>query len=305
MHTTQFLVDTTWIEACQGAGAVARRQGPRKVAWDERVGGLMYLLVPKSGSSTSRRYMEVLSGAHDGQQPATTDWKEASQRLFQAFGTATTLTFVRDPAARFLSAVTTVLLRGNATQFTPSFIEAPDAVVQRLLRERCLHSERQAVPLRQSAARRAANVLCVLGECERRGPYWNEHLVPQIAYYAQPSVTASDSPTTWQPSPVHAAQFPEGEAGLPAMLRGWKEAVQRAGQNSTPGLAWSGSVPHLPAFHASAYNNHTDLALATVADSHEAAGAAVEEVWQILRNSRFEERIRNLYDADYRCLWWS
>lgn len=233
-----------------------------------------------------------------------TSWQEAVDALERSTGRVpVTLTFVRDPVPRFLSAVTTLMLRGNLTRSTPDFVppSAAAEVVRGVAEPGCLRSERVPLLAMQAAERRAANVLCILTACERRGLFTNPHVYPQISLMGMP--VARDAIEARQPTSVLVFALPEGVAGVDAMASGWLYAASRVGRDATPGLRWNGSHPQLPTGPI-VHNNHSSLALDILDDADNADNAdAVAHVWRVLERDQFAERVRRLYAVDYTCLW--
>ena len=82
--------------------------------------GVVYLYVPKAASSANRMYIEqVLNGSAAGR------WSQALAAIQEAQSAAVTLTFTRDPAARFMSAVGTILHRYNFSEVSALFYTHP------------------------------------------------------------------------------------------------------------------------------------------------------------------------------------
>ncbi len=195
------VVNGTWLQRCGGAEEVSawKSRHPFDLAAIGGTTGLIYLQIPKAGSSSSRAVIDRLihstlprNFSCPGGYCAYVSWSHALTTAGSASersdargrGRLTlTLTFSRDPVARFASAVGTILHRLNLTASAP---HPSGAIHPRSLHPDlfgCLSSER--VRLRGARAqleRRMRNLLCMLRHTERHGPYWDQHVAPQVAF---------------------------------------------------------------------------------------------------------------------------
>jgi len=293
------------LRTCGAVDPIMKLAHPRTSAMALNL-GVIYLYVPKAASSSNRMYVErVLNGS------ASVPWPEAVATVRQsrpADSAAVTLTFTRDPAARFVSAVGTILHRYNFSELKldPNSKLLTPAKKRESQLEACFRPE-WALPAPDDprtvspawVTLRAQNILCALSHAESHGLAWDEHVSPQVSYYGIPS--NKGGPVAF-PSSVLAAPLGTSDADYAAAIdRGWALAVRKA----SPGRV-SVDLPSFASVGHGLTNAHegSSTKVKKVSAEEEAAHEAAREaaVWQALERSHFGRRISALYKIDYTCL---
>ena len=255
-------------------------------SWD-----MIYLYVTKCASTTNKRFMTEKFPDTRLDVP----WPVA-YNLASANGSTrpVTLTFRRDPLERLVSAVSEVRSRIDPKWIQHRNWTAAASLTphQRLVLRLATH------PMTADGLRAMIDLALTFSE-ENGGPYWDEHVAPQIAFYAAVTpdgVSGGARTPITQPQPVLSFDLASDPDAVP---HGWRSA-----------LAWRNGSVAKPHAHAgfmgpdpsSAKGVPTWQPRVNPSDILADASKRLTFLQTVARDSEVMRRICRLYHVDYVCL---
>lgn len=273
---TAIVVDNVTLATC-GAHPYILQRHTHDLTAVSRDAHMIYLYVPKCASTSSKSFMKSYFGDDVKEKVHWADALElASEKGSQP---CVTLTFTRDPVERLISAVAEVRERARAQiDIVREALLTPAQEALRLAQIELL-SALERLPISVSSLTQQLEL--VLSFSEAHGTFWNEHFMPQVAFYGN---------AVWyrvvQPQPVFA--FPLGADD--AVGRGWRAALTRL-------VAARGGVR--TRFNASAMPREIHANPSLILEGESANDSFLRYVHQ---NATLLRRICHLYHIDYACL---